>query len=58
MAKWTYWQQPIEGNYRIREEVDGGRNHRIIDFVDTEEEAKRLCDEHNDPVSSPGEPNG
>ena len=47
MSKWTYWQQPIEGNYRIREEIDGGRNHRIVDFVDTEDEARRLCDEHN-----------
>ena len=47
MAKWTYWRQPIEGNFRIREEIDGGRNHRIIDFVDTEEEAKKICDDHN-----------
>lgn len=47
MAKWTYWHQPIEGNYRIREEIDGGRNHRIVDFVDTEDEARRICDEHN-----------
>jgi hypothetical protein len=47
MAKWTYWHQPIEGNYRIREEMDGGRNHRIIDFVDTEDEAKKICDDHN-----------
>ena len=44
---WSYWRQPIEGDYRIREEIDGGRNHRIIGYVNTEEDAKRICDAIN-----------
>jgi hypothetical protein len=56
MTVWSYWLQPIEGDYRIREEIDGGRNHRIIGYVATEENAKRICDAVNGVAQPQPEP--
>jgi hypothetical protein len=47
MTKWTYWKQPIEGTFRIREEIDAGRNQRIVGVILFETDAKRICDDHN-----------
>lgn len=47
MNKWTYWLMPIENVYRIREEINGGLNHRIVGIVNTEADAKLICDSVN-----------
>lgn len=45
--KWSYWQDPIELAFRLREDIDGGRNHRIVGVVLKESDAKLICEAVN-----------
>jgi hypothetical protein len=45
--KWSYWLEPIDQVYRLREEIEDGRNHRIIGWVQKEEDARLICDAVN-----------
>jgi hypothetical protein len=55
MSKWVYLKEIASNGYRLREEIDGGRNHRIVGWTLREDDARNICDQHN-ATHKPDEP--